>query len=111
MVLVLDNRCISAVRKKSFINRVVYISCSPKQAERNWIDLCRSTSKNYQGLPFVPVKAVTVDMFLHTNHVELVILFEREKRKDGNNLQHSVKVKSDKSVLDEDKSVLDQNTV
>lgn len=30
-----------------------------------------------KGLPFRPVKAIPVDMFPHTNHCELVVLFER----------------------------------
>lgn len=88
------------MRKEKLINRLVYISCSPKQAQRNWIDLCRPTSRQYQGLPFVPVKAIAVDMFPHTSHIELIVLFERESNnKESNNLQNPTEV--DKPVIDE----------
>lgn len=96
--MVLDNRCITAIRKEPLISRLVYISCSPKQAQRNWIDLCRPTSRQYRGMPFVPVQAVAVDMFPHTSHVELVILFERLKyHNDSTNCQ----TQADESVIPE----------
>jgi tRNA (uracil-5-)-methyltransferase len=37
------------------------------------------------GTPFVPVKALAVDMFPHTEHCEVVILFERQKEDAANN--------------------------
>ena len=40
--------------------------------------LCRATSKSSPGLPFKPVKVTAVDMFPHTDCVEVVMLFERE---------------------------------
>lgn len=75
-----------ALRGEPLINRLVYVSCSPKQGKRNWIDLCRPTSRQYQGVPFKPVKAIAVDMFPHTSHVELVMVFER-----NNNTQNETK--------------------
>ena len=41
--------------------------------------LCRRESNRVKGLPFRPVKAIPVDLFPHTNHCELVLLFERLK--------------------------------
>lgn len=55
----------------------MYISCSPKAALRNWVDLSRPASKAYKGQPFVATAAVGVDMFPHTHHKEMVLLFER----------------------------------
>ncbi|XP_067647883.1 tRNA (uracil-5-)-methyltransferase homolog A isoform X2 [Eurosta solidaginis] len=73
----LHNKSIAAIRAASAIKRLVYISCNPVHAQRNWIELGRLESKQYKGDPFFPVKAVAVDMFPHTKHTELVILFER----------------------------------
>ena len=45
--------------------------------------LCRPVSNKHKGTPFYPVKAVPVDLFPHTKHCELVILFERDLREVG----------------------------
>jgi len=55
----------------------VYISCDPRAAMRNLIDLARPSSKQYLGEPLVPVKAIPVDMFPHTKHCELILCLER----------------------------------
>lgn len=54
------------------------MSCSPDKAMKNWYDLARPCSKTMRGMPFLPKMAIAVDMFPHTHHVELIILFERE---------------------------------
>lgn len=59
------------------LNRLIYISCNPQAALANFVHLGRPRSKNLFGEPFVPIKAIPVDMFPHTNHCELIILFER----------------------------------
>ena len=46
--------------------------------------LCRATSKSSPGIPFKPVKVTAVDMFPHTNSVEVVMLFERENENEKN---------------------------
>lgn len=76
-ILILDNRSIAAIRAATAIKRLVYISCNPAHAQRNWIELGRPESKQYKGDPFFPKTAIAVDMFPHTTHTELVILFER----------------------------------
>jgi len=42
-----------------------------------FVSLSRDTSKTYVGEPFVPTKAIAVDMFPHTTHCELIIYFKR----------------------------------
>lgn len=42
------------------------------------IDLCRPKSKALSGEPFIPRLGIAVDMFPHTAHMELVLLFERD---------------------------------
>lgn len=61
---------------------MVYISCNPYRAQRNWIELGRPESKQYKGEPFFPTTAVAVDMFPHTSHTEMIILFERKSSEE-----------------------------
>ncbi|KAF7728548.1 tRNA methyltransferase 2 [Apophysomyces ossiformis] len=68
---------ICAVRESTQIQKVIYISCDAKQAMQNFIGLCRPTSNRYKGLPFKPLRAVSVDLFPHTEHCELMIEFVR----------------------------------
>lgn len=44
---------------------------------QNWIDFSRPRSKTLRGEPFVLKEAAAVDMFPHTDHIEMVLLFER----------------------------------
>ncbi|CAB3227155.1 unnamed protein product [Arctia plantaginis] len=74
----LHMRAITQLRNTKKVNRLVYISCSPSSVVKNFIDLTRPSSKTLKGAPFIPVRAVPVDMFPQTKHVELAILFERE---------------------------------
>ena len=41
------------------------------------LSLSRDTSKQYGNQPFVPIKAIAVDMFPHTTHCELILYFTR----------------------------------
>ncbi|KYQ52037.1 tRNA (uracil-5-)-methyltransferase like protein A [Trachymyrmex zeteki] len=73
----LHQKALLTLRKSKKLNRLVYISCDPRAAMRNLIDLARPSSKQYLGEPLVPVKAVAVDMFPHTKHCELILCLER----------------------------------
>ena len=72
----LHPKAIFALRASN-VNTLVYVSCDAKAAMNNFIDLGRQTSKAYKGEPFVPKKVIPVDLFPHTKHFELIILFER----------------------------------
>ncbi|CAH2048726.1 unnamed protein product, partial [Iphiclides podalirius] len=74
----LHMRAITQLRNTQKVRRLVYMSCSPASAVKNFVDLSRASSKTLRGAPFTPVCAIPVDMFPHTKHLELVILFERE---------------------------------
>lgn len=50
-------------------NVIVYVSSS----------LCRPVSKRVKSPPFRLVKAIPIDFFPHTQHCELIMLFERDK--------------------------------
>lgn len=76
----LHYRVVRALRNHPSIRRLVYISCKPEgEAMRNFRELCCSPEpqKKLTGEAFSPRLAVPVDMFPHTPHCELVLLFER----------------------------------
>lgn len=73
----LHQKAIVTLRRTRQIEKLVYVSCDPKAALKNFIDLGRPPSKSMRGLPMVPVKAIPVDLFPHTKLCELVIYFER----------------------------------
>lgn len=73
----LHSKVILAIRRAENIKRVLYVSCNPRAAMGNFVDLCRAPSNRVKGIPFHPVKAVAVDLFPQTPHCEMLILFER----------------------------------
>ncbi|KAK2159590.1 hypothetical protein LSH36_150g02030 [Paralvinella palmiformis] len=67
-----------ALRRCENIRRVVFASCKPLgRMQFNMIELCCPINEEFVGEPFLPTKAIPVDMFPHTRHYELVVLFER----------------------------------
>lgn len=76
-----EPRSKEALRNARGLNRIIYIACAPKAAMQNWIDLSRPCSKTLKGEPFVLKEAAAVDMFPHTDHIEMVLLFERLQSK------------------------------
>lgn len=81
-----DQKAILQLRKITKIKRVLFISCNPNAALKNFIDFGRPESKTLHGEPFIPVCAVGVDMFPHTKHFELVICFERVNKSVTDNI-------------------------
>uniref|UniRef100_A0A8D1KKW5 tRNA (uracil-5-)-methyltransferase homolog A n=1 Tax=Sus scrofa TaxID=9823 RepID=A0A8D1KKW5_PIG len=79
----LHSKVILAVRRAENLRRLLYVSCSPRAAMGNFVDLCRAPSNRVKGMPFRPVKAVAVDLFPQTPHCEMLILFERVEHIDG----------------------------
>ncbi|EFN75142.1 tRNA (uracil-5-)-methyltransferase homolog A [Harpegnathos saltator] len=73
----LHQKALLTLRKVKKLSRLVYISCDPRAAMKNLVDLARPSSKQYLGEPLVPVKAIAVDMFPHTKHCELILCLER----------------------------------
>ncbi|XP_053202096.1 tRNA (uracil-5-)-methyltransferase homolog A-like [Panonychus citri] len=68
---------IKTIRSTPNIKKLVYVSCEPKLARKNLIDLSRPRSNAYKGIPFVPTSAIPIDMFPHTVHCELLLLYQR----------------------------------
>ncbi|XP_070833195.1 tRNA (uracil-5-)-methyltransferase homolog B [Chaetodon trifascialis] len=76
----LHHRVVRALRNQPAVRRLVYVSCKPDgEAMRNFRELCCAPDpqKKLTGDAFSPTLAVPVDLFPHTPHCELVLLFER----------------------------------
>uniref|UniRef100_A0A1A8KDQ4 tRNA (uracil(54)-C(5))-methyltransferase n=1 Tax=Nothobranchius kuhntae TaxID=321403 RepID=A0A1A8KDQ4_NOTKU len=76
----LHPKVVRALRNQPSIHRVVYVSCKPDgEAMRNFRDLCcpPDPQRKLVGDAFSPTLAVPVDLFPHTPHCEVVLLFER----------------------------------
>lgn len=69
---------INTIRSVTQISRMIYVSCSVKQAEQNFHNICAlPNGKKRKGSPFKLVRSVAVDLFPHTEHFEAVLEFER----------------------------------
>ncbi|XP_029390314.1 tRNA (uracil(54)-C(5))-methyltransferase homolog isoform X4 [Mus pahari] len=76
----LHYRVVQAIRNCRAIHTLVFVSCKPHgESTRNFIELCcpANSAKKLLGEPFVLREAVPVDLFPHTPHCELVLLFTR----------------------------------
>uniref|UniRef100_G3PHR9 tRNA (uracil(54)-C(5))-methyltransferase n=1 Tax=Gasterosteus aculeatus aculeatus TaxID=481459 RepID=G3PHR9_GASAC len=73
----LHSKVILAIRRAEHLKRLVYVACNAKAAMNNFIDLCRAPSNRVHGAPFRPVRAMAVDLFPQTMHVEMMLLLER----------------------------------
>ncbi|XP_058462953.1 tRNA (uracil-5-)-methyltransferase homolog A [Malaya genurostris] len=103
-------RSITQLRNAQGLNRLVYVSCSPRSAIKNWIDLIRPCSKAMRGAPFVARKALPVDMFPHSPHVELVIVFERDPEQEAHE-QPTDEVTEEQPNNDNEENALDDSQV
>lgn len=74
----LHPRVLSALRSRTQVSRIVYISCN---AESLAEDVAKfGVSGDEEEDDFVPVRAVAVDSFPQTLHVEVIALIERASR-------------------------------
>ncbi|XP_015299710.1 tRNA (uracil-5-)-methyltransferase homolog B isoform X4 [Macaca nemestrina] len=76
----LHYKVIQAIRNCRAIRTLVFVSCKLHgESTRNIIELCcpPDSAKKLLGEPFVLQQAVPVDLFPHTPHCELVLLFTR----------------------------------
>jgi tRNA (uracil-5-)-methyltransferase len=72
----LREQVLMAMLSCSALKRIVYVSCNPDTLVSNAVTLC-TPCPNSGHDAFVPVKAMAVDLFPHTNHCEAVMLLER----------------------------------
>ncbi|CAK4624710.1 hypothetical protein LEN26_013787 [Aphanomyces euteiches] len=71
-------KVLRALRDFKPVTRIVYVSCNPTGSlVENAATLCGPETSNLKGTAFKPVYAAPVDMFPHTEHCEMIIVFER----------------------------------
>ena len=74
----LRSSVISSIRQMEQVSKVVYVACKPTgDALKNFFHLSTGASNANPGSALLPVNAVPVDMFPQTDHMELVLTFER----------------------------------
>ena len=59
------------------LKTLIYVSCDPHAATKNFVDLCRPMSCKFDGQPFKIVAIQPVDLFPMTRHLEWIVKFER----------------------------------
>jgi len=98
----LHHDVIRALRKCEKLEHLIYVSCNPAGTLlENAVALCApiNESSNSQrkahGLPFRPVRAVPVDLFPHTDHCEMVVVFSRMERRKQEPTEPSSAVDTD----------------
>ena len=74
-------RVIEQLRAAPRLRRLVYIACKPdhRRTSANLAALCRppDAGDRSEMVPFRLARATPVDLFPHTDHLELVLTFER----------------------------------
>ncbi|XP_064322609.1 tRNA (uracil-5-)-methyltransferase homolog A [Phalacrocorax carbo] len=83
----LHSKVILAIRRAEHLKKLIYVSCNPRAAMNNFVDLCRAPSNRVKGAAFRPVKAMAVDLFPQTRHCELLIFFERVDYANGSSAE------------------------
>ncbi|NWU51907.1 TRM2A methyltransferase, partial [Dromas ardeola] len=83
----LHSKVILAIRRAEHLKKLIYVSCNPRAAMNNFVDLCRAPSNRVKGAAFRPVKAMAVDLFPQTRHCELLIFFERVDYTNGSSAE------------------------
>uniref|UniRef100_A0A8C3KE33 tRNA (uracil(54)-C(5))-methyltransferase n=1 Tax=Calidris pygmaea TaxID=425635 RepID=A0A8C3KE33_9CHAR len=82
-----DSKVILAIRRAEHLKKLIYVSCNPRAAMNNFVDLCRAPSNRVKGAAFRPIKALAVDLFPQTRHCELLIFFERVDYSNGSSAE------------------------
>ena len=75
---ILVKTSVKILRASVKVKRIIFVTSISLWAMDSFADiLCRPESKIYEGVPFVPVKAVAVDLIPGAINCELIVLFER----------------------------------
>ncbi len=78
---------IKTLRLARNITRLVYVSCNIDSFAEDAVKLTLPSKNNKhpyaRGVPFRPVKAIPFDLFPHTPHTELAVLFVRDLESGG----------------------------
>uniref|UniRef100_A0A915B449 tRNA (uracil(54)-C(5))-methyltransferase n=2 Tax=Parascaris univalens TaxID=6257 RepID=A0A915B449_PARUN len=73
----IHEKVVLGCRMLSSLKRLIFVSCEPSLALKNFVDLCRPKSKKYDGEPFKLTSITPIDMFPQTKHCEWVVELDR----------------------------------
>eukprot|EP00668_Euglena_longa_P042927 GGOE01056839.1.p1 GENE.GGOE01056839.1~~GGOE01056839.1.p1 ORF type:complete len:675 (+),score=205.34 GGOE01056839.1:41-2026(+) len=79
----LHTRFLQWLRGCTAIQRMVYVSCDQASLIRDTMQLAKPRSNQYTGPPFFPVCARAIDLFPHTDHCEVVAVWQRLPEDDA----------------------------
>jgi tRNA (uracil-5-)-methyltransferase len=93
---------IKALRNEFSLQRIVYVSCNPTGSlVKDAALLCSPCTKKYRGLPFKITSAQPVDMFPHTDHCEMVMVFDRMTQEECDGEKKQVVIEAISEGLEE----------
>lgn len=70
--------------------------------------LCRPQSNKYRGVPFKPSRAVSIDLFPHTEHCELLVEFVRVKEDEEEEVEQK---EGEKEVEQKEEIRVEEQTI
>ena len=70
-------KVLQTLRRCAKINSIIFVSCDMEAAKKNFVDFARPESKKYRLSPFIPRKAIPVDLFPGSPHMELIVVLKR----------------------------------
>eukprot|EP00667_Euglena_gracilis_P005038 EG_transcript_5068 len=73
----LHTKFLQWLRGCTAVQRMVYVSCDQNSLIRDTMQLAKPRSNQYTGPPFAPVCARAIDLFPHTDHCEVVAVWQR----------------------------------
>merc|ERR1712007_118681 len=74
----LHPRVTNALRTRTQVKRIVYVSCNAESCAEDVAKLSVSTDSEEDD--FTPLRVVAVDSFPQTLHVEMILLLERSRK-------------------------------
>ena len=102
---------IKALRKCKKMQHLIYVSCNPSGTLlENAAALCAPIDETSHkqvkthGFPFRPVRAVPVDLFPHTDHCEMVVVFSRLSKKSSSETEQADKLDTEEKQEEQGKA-------
>jgi tRNA (uracil-5-)-methyltransferase len=99
---------IRAIRNFDSIKRLIYVSCDQTILIRDAAVFCKSPSKTVPGIPFKPIKSIAVDMFPHTDRVEMLVVFERDDEFVDNRQNQRENIKNNHELCTKEKDKMEE---
>ncbi|XP_054710847.1 tRNA (uracil-5-)-methyltransferase homolog B-like isoform X2 [Uloborus diversus] len=74
----ISKNLITVLRECRHLKKIIYITTKPSSSMDNFVGLCQPCGPlRHLGKAFLPILALPVDLFPHTQHYGLVVMFQR----------------------------------